>query len=94
MLVNEYKLYVSIQKSSKDATFWKCLCLVVPLCYEHAELIRRMEWTLSLKSQYTVECPKKRKTTETTHMQLESERLDQHQTERKRMPCMIIIVHH
>jgi hypothetical protein len=43
MLVNEYKLYVSIQKSSKDTTFWKCLCLVVPLCYEHAELMRRMD---------------------------------------------------
>ena len=30
MLVNEYKLYVSIQKSSKDAKFGQCLYLGVP----------------------------------------------------------------
>ena len=30
MLVNEYKLYVSIQKSSKDAIFGQCLYLGVP----------------------------------------------------------------
>ena len=34
ILVNEYKLYVSIQKSSKDAKFGQCLYLGVPLCYE------------------------------------------------------------
>jgi hypothetical protein len=34
MLVNEYKLYVSNQKSSKDAKFGQCLYLGVPLCYE------------------------------------------------------------
>jgi hypothetical protein len=34
MLVNEYKLCVSIQKSSKDAKFAQCLYLGVPLCYE------------------------------------------------------------
>jgi hypothetical protein len=34
MLVNEYKLYVLIQKSSKDAKFGQCLYLGVPLCYE------------------------------------------------------------
>jgi hypothetical protein len=34
MLVNEYKPYVSIQKSSKDAKFGHCLYLGVPLCYE------------------------------------------------------------
>jgi hypothetical protein len=33
-LVNEYKLYISIQKSSKDAKFGQCLYLGVPLCYE------------------------------------------------------------
>jgi hypothetical protein len=33
ILVNEYKLYVSIQKSSKDAKFGQCLYLGVPLCY-------------------------------------------------------------
>ena len=31
MLVNEYKLYVSIQESSKDATFGQCLYLGSPL---------------------------------------------------------------
>jgi hypothetical protein len=30
MLVNEYKLYVSIQKSSKDAKFGQCLYLSAP----------------------------------------------------------------
>ena len=35
LLVNEYKLYVSIQKSSKDAQFGQCLYLEVPLCYEY-----------------------------------------------------------
>ena len=30
MLVNEYNLYVSIQKSSKDAKFGQCLYLGVP----------------------------------------------------------------
>jgi hypothetical protein len=30
MLVNEYKLYVSIQESSKDAKFGQCLYLGVP----------------------------------------------------------------
>jgi hypothetical protein len=34
MLVNEYKLYVSIQKISKDAKFGQCLYLGGPLCYE------------------------------------------------------------
>ena len=34
ILVNEYKLYVSIQKSSKDAKFGQCLYVGVPLCYE------------------------------------------------------------
>ena len=36
MLVNEYKLDVSIQKSLKDAKwiFGQCLYLWVPLCYE------------------------------------------------------------
>jgi hypothetical protein len=34
LLVNEYKLYVSIQKSSKDAKFGQYLYLGVPLCYE------------------------------------------------------------
>jgi hypothetical protein len=34
MLVNRYKLNVSIQKSSKDAKFGQCLYLRVPLCYE------------------------------------------------------------
>ena len=29
-IVNEYKLYVSIQKSSKDAKFGQCLYLGVP----------------------------------------------------------------
>ena len=48
MLVNEYKLYVSIQKSSKDAKFGQCLYLgVPPLLW--AELMRRTEWTSSLK---------------------------------------------
>jgi ACR3 family arsenite efflux pump ArsB len=31
MLVNEYKLYVSIQKSSKDAKFGQSLYLGIPL---------------------------------------------------------------
>ena len=31
MLVNEYKLYISIHKSSKDAKFGQCLYLGVPL---------------------------------------------------------------
>jgi hypothetical protein len=34
ILVNEYKLYVSVQKSSKGAKFGQCLYLGVPLCYE------------------------------------------------------------
>jgi hypothetical protein len=34
ILVNDYKLFVSIQKSSKDAKFGQCLYLGVPLCYE------------------------------------------------------------
>jgi hypothetical protein len=46
MLVNEYKLHVSIQKSSKDAKFGQCLYLGVPLLW--AELMRRTEWTSSL----------------------------------------------
>jgi hypothetical protein len=33
ILVNEYKLYVSLQKSSKDAKFGQCLYPGVPLCY-------------------------------------------------------------
>ena len=37
MLVNEYKLHVSIQKSPKDAKFGQCLYLM-----------RRTEWTSSL----------------------------------------------
>jgi hypothetical protein len=50
LLVNEYKLYVSIQKSSKDAKFGQCLYLGEsggpPLLW--AELMRRTEWTSSL----------------------------------------------
>ena len=51
MLVNEYKLYVSIQKSSKDAKFGQCLYLGVPLCYEQnwcaePQLIEYMVWRL------------------------------------------------
>jgi hypothetical protein len=34
IILNEYKLYVSVQKSSEDAKFGQCLYLGVPLCYE------------------------------------------------------------
>ena len=41
MLVNEYKLDVSIQNSSKDAKFVQSLQSAVPLCYEQNRCAER-----------------------------------------------------
>ena len=37
MLVNEYKLYISIHKSSKDAKFGQCLYLGVPFAMSRTD---------------------------------------------------------
>jgi hypothetical protein len=42
MLVNEYKLYVSIQKSSKDAKFGQCLYLQSPFVMSRTDAQNRL----------------------------------------------------
>ena len=65
MLVNESKLHVSIQKSSKDAKFGQCLYLDVPLCYEqnwceersgHQSSLKEHAWQKAWTSFYTISC--------------------------------------
>jgi hypothetical protein len=46
MLVNEYKLYVSIQKSSKDAKFGQCLYLEAPFVMSRTDAQNGVESSL------------------------------------------------
>jgi hypothetical protein len=43
MRVNEYKFYVSIQKSLKDAEFGQSVYVWVPLCYEQNDVQNGVE---------------------------------------------------
>jgi hypothetical protein len=46
-LVNEHKLYVSIQKSSKDAKFGQCLYVGSPFVMSRTELTSPLNYSLS-----------------------------------------------